>query len=112
MGVRILFTEWLDAATGETAATGWRGDRYLYYADGEALVWKTVWATAQDATEFFGAEMKLLEKRYQAANPISVEHRYEADVPRTLRLRQTDANEVILIDTPHAEWAEALAAFH
>jgi hypothetical protein len=112
MGARILFTEWLDAATGETAATGWRGDRYLYYAEGEALVWKTVWASAQDATEFFDAEKKLLEKRYQAASPISAEHRYEADSPRTLRLRQTDANEVILIDTPHADWAEALAAFH
>jgi len=112
MGVRILFTEWLDAATGELAATGWRGDRYLYYADGEALVWKTVWASAKDATEFFDAEKKSLEKRYEPANPIDIEHRYEADAPRTLRLRQTDANEVILIDTPHADWAEALKSFH
>jgi hypothetical protein len=112
MGSRILFSEWLDAATGELASTGWRGDRYLYYADGEALLWKTIWASAREAAAFFDAEKKLLEKRYQAANPISVERRYEADAPRTLRLRQTDANEVILIDTPHAEWADALAAFH
>jgi len=112
MGTRILFTEWLDATTGERAATGWRGDRYLYYADGEALVWKTVWASAQDATEFFEAEKQLLEKRFKPANARSAEHSYEADAPRMLRLHQTDANEVILIDTPHAEWAEALAAFH
>ena len=112
MGVRVLFAEWLDATTGERAAAGWRGDRSLYFADGEALVWKTIWATAQDATEFFDAEKKLLEKRFQPASPISVERKFEADAPRTLRLRQTDANEVILIDTPHADWAEALAAFH
>lgn len=111
MGTRILFTEWLDATTGERAAAGWRGDRYLYYGDGEALVWKTVWATAEDAKEFFEAERKLLEKRYQPTNARSTEHSYEADAPRTLRLHQTEANEVILVDSAHPEWAEALAAF-
>lgn len=111
MGTRVLFTEWVDAMTGEHAATGWRGDRYLYYADGEALVWKTVWASAKDATEFFEAEKQLLQKRYQPASARSAERSYEVDAPRTLRLHQTDANEVVLVDTPHAEWAEALAVF-
>jgi hypothetical protein len=111
MGTRILFTEWLDATTGERAATGWRGDRYLYYADGEALVWKTIWATAKDATEFFEAEKQMLEKRFHPTDARSAERSYETGAPRTLRLHQTDANEVILIDTPHADWAEALAAF-
>ena len=112
MGTRILFTDALDASTGEQAATGWRGDRYLYYGDGEALAWKTVWASPQDATEFFDAEKRLLEKRFQPASPRIAEHSYEADAPRCLRLRQTDANEVILVDTAHPDWAEALAAFH
>jgi hypothetical protein len=112
MGTRILFTEWLDAATGETAAAGWRGDRYLYYGDGEALIWKTVWGSARDAAEFFDAEKRLLEKRFHPLNPRSKERTYEVDAPRTLRLHQTEANEVILIDSPHPEWAEALAAFH
>lgn len=111
MGTRILFTEWLDAATGEKAANGWRGDRYLYFGDGDALVWKTVWASAQDATEFFEAEKKLLEKRYRPTNARTTERSYEADAPRTLRLHQTEANEVILVDAASAEWAEALGAF-
>lgn len=111
MGTRILFTEWVDATTGERAATGWRGDRYLYYADGEALVWKTVWASAKDATEFFDAERQLLEKRYKPANARRSERSYEADGPRLLRLHQTDANEVILIDTPRGDWVEVLGAF-
>lgn len=111
MGTRILFSEWIDATTGERAAGGWRGDRYLYYGDGEALVWKTIWATPQDATEFFEAEKQLLEKRYKPVNARSSERSYEADAPRFLRLHQTEANEVILIDTPHGDWAEALGVF-
>jgi len=111
MGARILFTEWLDASTGEKAATGWRGDRYLYYGDGDALVWKTIWANAPSAARFFDAEKRLLEKRYQPADARSGDRSYEADAPRTLRLHQTDANEVILVDTAKPEWAAALAGF-
>jgi hypothetical protein len=108
MGLRILFAEWLDAATGERAAAGWRGDRYLYFAPGEALVWKTVWANAEEAAEFFEAQKKLLEKRHQLTNPRSAERTFEADAPRFVRLRQTDAHEVILIDAGDADWASAL----
>lgn len=109
MGLRILFAEWLDAATGERAAAGWRGDRYLYFAGGEALVWKTVWASAEEAAEFFAAEKQLLEKRHQPKAARSEARRYEADGPRTIRLVQTDAHEVLLIDAANAEWAAALA---
>ncbi len=110
MGVRILFTEWLDAATAEKAATGWRGDRYLYFAGGDAILWKTVWATAGDATEFFEAETKSLEKRHKITNPRRAERSYEADAPRTIRVRQTDAQQVIIIDAANAGWVEALEA--
>ena len=108
MGIRVLFTEWLDARTGEQAADGWRGDRYVYFAGGKALLWKSVWASAKDASEFFEAEKKLLEKRQQPAAPRSGERSFEADAPRAIRLRQTDANEVILIDAADADWAKAL----
>jgi hypothetical protein len=112
MGIRILFTEWLDAPTAEKAAAGWRGDRYLYFVGGDAILWKTVWASAADATEFFEAEKKLLEKRHQLTNPRSAEHSYEADEPRAVRIVQTDANEVIVIDAAKAEWVQPLAELH
>jgi hypothetical protein len=112
MGVRILFTEWLDATTAEKAATGWRGDRYLYFAGGDALIWKTLWTSAEDAAEFFEAEKKLLEKRHQLTNPRIAERSYEADGPRAVLLRQTEANEVIVIDAANAEWADSLGALH
>jgi len=108
MGIRILFTEWLDAPTGEQAADGWRGDRYLYFAGGKALLWKSVWANTKDASEFFEAEKKLLEKREHPTAPRSIERSYEADAPRAIRLRQTQANEVILIDAADPDWAKAL----
>ena len=110
MAMRILFAEWLDAGTGEKAAAGWRGDRYLYYRGGQALVWKTVWASAAEAAEFFAAERLLLEKRHALKEARSTERSYEADGPRVIRLRQTEANEVILIDAATAEWADALGA--
>jgi len=110
MGMRILFAEWLDAATGERAAAGWRGDRYLYFSGGQSLVWKTIWANAQEAAEFFDAERKLLEKRHAPKTQRTAERSYEADAPRVVRLRQTDAHEVILIDAATAEWADALSA--
>ncbi len=112
MGIRILLTEWLDATTGERAANGWRGDRYLYFAGGEAIVWKTIWSSAAEAAEFFDAEKKLLEKRHKLTNPRVSERSYEADAPRVVRLRQTDAHEVIVIDARDAEWAGALGALH
>lgn len=110
MGTRVLFTEWLDAATGERAAAGWRGDRYLYFTGGQALVWKTVWASAQEAQEFFEAEKKLLEKRHTPKDARSTDRSFEVDTPRIIRLRQTDAHEVILIDAADREWADALGA--
>jgi hypothetical protein len=108
MGIRILFTQWLDAPTGEQAADGWRGDRYLYFAGGQALLWKSVWADAKEASEFFEAEKKLIEKRDHPVAPRTGERSYEADAPRAIRLRQTDANEVILIDAANPDWAKAL----
>ena len=111
MGIRILLTEWLDATTGEHCSLGWRGDRYLYYGDGDSLVWKTIWAKPEDAARFFDAEKRVLEKRWKVTEGRDGERSWEADAPRTLRLRQTEANEVMLIDAAKPEWAKALEVF-
>ena len=108
MGIRILLTEWLDAATGEQGSLGWRGDRYLYFAGGKALLWKTVWADAASASLFFASEKKLLEKRHKPSAAQTGERSFEANSPRSIRLRQTDANEVVLMEAADADWAKAL----
>ena len=108
MGIRILLTEWLDAPTGEHASLGWRGDRYLYYAGGKALLWKSVWASAEDAAKFFAAETELLKKRHHPSDVRTGDRSFEAASPRCLHLRQTDAKEVVLIEAENPEWVEAL----
>lgn len=67
-GIRILFAEWLDAASAKTASEGWRGDRYLVFDGGRALVWKTVWADETDARQFRHALMDYAPKRFGSAS--------------------------------------------
>ena len=98
LGIRILLTEWTDATTGERAATGWRGDRYLCFAGGDSLVWKTVWASDDDAREFMEAKQKALSKRYGAD---------AAESQRIIRWLP-EANAVLLIDALDEGWAQAL----
>ena len=51
-GTRILLAECLGAESAESAAEGWRGDRYVLYNKGADLVWKSAWDSDQDAQEF------------------------------------------------------------
>ncbi len=108
LGVRILFTNWHDAAVAAKASEGWRGDRYLSFASGDCLVWKTIWASNADAIEFFAAEEALLRQRYKAQSPVSVERRWESNRPRALRLVRNDRAEVLLVDAPDSAKALAL----
>lgn len=47
----------MDDEAAKTAAEGWGGDTYLYYADDDSedylFVWRSSWETPQDADEFF-----------------------------------------------------------
>ena len=96
-GIRVLLSQWVDSATGERAAAGWRGDRYLCFAKGDALVWKTLWHNAAEAEEFVAAKRLTLEKRY--AN--------ETDRARVLRWK-IEGTSVLLIDAGNDRWAQLL----
>lgn len=108
MGVRILISQWVNDATGEKAGTGWRGDRYLCYDAGRALAWKTVWANAEEASEFFDAERAALEKRHGLTGGRAEPGRYAAESPRFVRILTPRPEEVLVIDAATAEWADAL----
>ncbi len=95
MGIRILLADGVDGATAERAADGWRGDRYLCFDGGKTLVWKSVWATAEDATEFANAEKVTLQKRY-------------AKAARIVRVVSPRAEEVVVIDAANEAAAAAL----
>ncbi len=98
LAMRIQLSPAIDARVAEQIAAGWRGDRYLAFQNGGALVWKTEWASPDDAAQFFNAETQVIEKRYHPAQPRKSDRRYEADAPRALRLMRAMENAVLLID--------------
>ncbi|HEX8312249.1 MAG TPA: hypothetical protein VF614_13085 [Chthoniobacteraceae bacterium] len=108
MGMRILLSEWVDDSTGERAAAGWRGDRYLCYEGGKALIWKSRWEGPEEAAEFAAAEWAALEKRHQLTAPRKEGGRYESDAPRVVRIFSPKPAEVVVIDAADADWAAKL----
>jgi hypothetical protein len=96
MGIRILFTEWLDATAGEQASAGWRGDRYLCFENG--LVWKTLWSSPQQAAAFVEAQKKTFSKRYVS------------EPGRVTRALVVKESEVLVIDSADQAWADAVEA--
>jgi hypothetical protein len=108
LGIRILLSENGDAPAADRAAAGWRGDRYLSYGKGESLVWKTVWNTEQDATEFYDAERLCLEKRYHLKNAHAENGGYQCDSPRAIRLTHQKDHSILLIDAPSLDLANQL----
>lgn len=68
---RLYLEEFLpDTARARRAAAGWDGDRYRLLRDGdgrEALIWATVWDSAEEAEEFAAAAGSALRTRYGAS---------------------------------------------
>ena len=95
MGVRIQIAQFTDDRTGEDAAAGWRGDRYVCYDGGRGFAWKTAWASEADAAEFVAAENKVIAARKDRA-------------ARRVELKQSGVS-VLLIDAADDAWAAALA---
>ncbi len=108
LGIRILLEESGHAQAAEHAAAGWKGDRYLSFGNGDALVWKTIWDSEKDAAEFFEAERQGLEKRYHLEQPRTSADQFAADAPRTVRLVRLPGNAVLLIDAASADGAREL----
>jgi len=114
LGTRILLTDWADAAAAPKIAEGWRGDRYLVFNQGHALVWRTVWAGPREAEQFVAAAKQMLAKRY-GAQPLPEESKDGVKTidfkgsQRTLKLIAPKENEWVLVDASDAAWAAALA---
>lgn len=62
--IALLLKILIDVAIAEPAAEGWLGDRYAVYAN-DAIAWKTVWRSADDAAEFAAALTRYLGARHQ-----------------------------------------------
>jgi hypothetical protein len=116
----LLFKARLPEEQSFEAARGWLGDRYLCYpgepgGGGDHVLWRTLWQTEKDATEFLKAAQTVWLHRYA----IPWNARYElpdggtlvSDPTRHLRLRLgPDKKSVVLVDSPDGGWADALEA--
>lgn len=94
MGTRIQIAQFTDDRTGEDAANGWRGDRYVCYESGRGFAWKSVWATEADAADFVSAQTKIIAARKERA-------------ARRIEVKQTGTS-VLLIDAADETWFRAL----
>lgn len=92
------------------AAAGWDGDRYALWADGdtEALVWRSVWDTENDARAFSRALALRTQDRFGGT--------LAADDPDQITLDTADVTarivrngaEVLYLQTPSADIADDL----
>mgnify|MGYP006976757435 CR=1 FL=1 len=96
LGIRILLAEWVNEADAPELAEGWQGDRYRVFANGDALVWRVAWRNPAKADAFQKAMETLLAKRYPKKGE------------RVLKLLRPTPEEVVLVNTKDARWANAL----
>jgi hypothetical protein len=117
-GIRSMLCLWQEQGAMDTtaaafaagAAAGWDGDRYYYLAaendKADLLVWKTVWDSRQDASEFAVAYRALLATRFPAMKKVrksqgDAQHPYqvwEVAPGRFLKL-MSSGDTVGIIDT-------------
>ena len=96
MGTRLQVAQFTDDRTGEEAATGWRGDRYVCYDQGRGFAWETLWANEAEAAQFLAAEKQVLAARKDRSG-------------RIVSVRQ-NGTVVLLLDAADAAWSQALEA--
>ena len=97
--------------TAETAAAGWGGDRYAMWTSGqdEVIVWRSVWDSENDASEFVAALRSYDEGRSKAIYSKQGDGATVTTGEWSARILQSGANTTYVI-APNAELANKAAA--
>lgn len=111
LGTRLLLERFLSEEGAAKAAAGWRGDRFIVYgaadpgAPGADVLWRTAWASREEAHEFREALAEVFRRRYSLNEPVA--GRYDGE--RFLLLEMTDDTEgVILVDATTQQLREEI----
>jgi hypothetical protein len=115
LGIRNVLAQYGDRQTAQTAASGWRGDRWqLLEHDGQlALVLRTMWGTDAQASRFFLTYGQGLKARFPDARAEEQSAARQAlttsGVATDLRRRGSEVDFIISFDR---DSASALAALN
>jgi hypothetical protein len=109
----FLFQSLKDQNAAVQAATGWDGDRYEIFANGQGIAWVTVWDTQADAADFFDALGKTVQKRYDATSnaPAGATTRDYTGKGRSVRITTSEINGrpvVLYVDVPAGSSTDVL----
>lgn len=115
--ILLLLKTQLRQEQAMAAASGWRGDRYRIFQGGQggidSVIWKSAWASHQDAQEFATALAAQVVNRYGLDAPpkSSDRNRFSIDSPaRQLRAWVQPASSTVLAVITHdASLADSLA---
>ncbi len=110
MGCRILFSRYMDSDDAEKTAAGWRGDRYLVFDGGNALIWHTVWRSPEAVEAAVSAIQAMCSARF---HPMlffrSGEDMVASVVPgRFARIQLMPGNEMLFVLAPTNDSAQQL----
>ena len=71
----LLLKQFIDLPAAEQASQGWDGDSVQLHeakAGQLTLILRSVWDSKKDASEFFNAYQKVIEKKYPSARPLTL----------------------------------------
>lgn len=115
-------SEHFAAQEGSKAAAGWKGDRYLVFAndskkgageDGsDHLLWRSQWQDSAQADEFSAGIRRALGFRYKAEDPLveaATADAFSTLGGRSISVSRIGENEVLVINAGSADFAKALA---
>ena len=109
----FLFQGLKDQNIAVQAASGWDGDRYEIFANGQGIVWLTAWDSQTDASEFLDALGTVMKKRYDATSGAAAgaTTRDYAGKGRAVRISTTEINGkavVLYVDVPAGSSTDVL----
>jgi hypothetical protein len=109
----FLFQAIKDQNESVRAATGWDGDRYEIFANGQGIAWVTAWDSQSDASEFLDALGTVMKKRYNATSdaPAGATTRDYSGNGRSVRVSTTEVNGkplVLYVDVPAGSSTDVL----
>ncbi len=109
----FLFQSLNDQNSAVRGATGWDGDRYEIFANGQGIAWVTAWDSQADASEFFDLLGKVMKRRYGATSdaPAGSTTRDYTGKGRSARTSTTEINGkpvVLYVDVPAGSSTDVL----